>query len=234
MPARLAVAFFLECAYALFTRTWLRAHFSGVELELWITGWRVASAAVYWLLFRDLLSAAARNREAALAPVPAPAPRSRLWLAAGIVTLMMVPLLFYGGYPENSFYRVVFALTSVVVAVREEVFYRGVIQSLLAKRFGFAVALVASNIIFVLYHYGAQPLHLVGITEIFAIGCVLGLIYRATGTLLAPIALHAAYDAMWSLGPIITPLPDIARIPFHLLGATLVLVGGSADIRTRA
>lgn len=213
MLARLAVAIVLEIAYAVFTRTWLRAHASGIELELCVTGCRAVSAALYWLMFRDLLD---ESR-------PMQPTRSWLWLAAGILALMLVPLLFYGGYPADGLYRTIFALTSIVVAVREEMFYRGVIQSLLAKRFGFAAALAASNVLFVLYHYGAQPLNLISISETLAMGCVLGLIYYATGTLFAPIALHASYDAMWSVGPIIQPTSDLYRIPFDLLGAALIL-----------
>lgn len=218
MLARLAFAVVLECAYALFTRTWLRAHFSGIELELWVTACRLLSLGAYWLLFRHLLNE----------PRPAQATRSPLLLGAGIAALLPVPLLFYGGYADSAASRIVFALTSIVVAAREELLYRGVIQTLLARRLSFPATLIVSNVIFVLYHYGAQPLYLVGTTEIFAIGCILGLIYRATGTLLAPIALHAAYDALWSFGPLLTPPPsDYYRIPFHLLGLALVLVWSS-------
>jgi membrane protease YdiL (CAAX protease family) len=66
-------------------------------------------------------------------------------------------------------------------------------------------------------------------------GCVLGLLYAVTGSLLAPIALHAVYDALWSAGPLLDtplayPLADLLRIPLHLAGLGLVAAwaGGAA------
>lgn len=221
---RLSTAIVFELAYILFSRTWLRQHFSGVELEILVTFCRVASLSVYWLLFRDFLSKTAVNCST----------RPTIWLFCGIASLLMVPLLFNGGYPADKTYRVVFALTSAVVALREEFFYRGVIQTVLERRFGFFVALIASNVLFVFYHYGAQPLTATGIIEIFTMGCVLGLMYGATGTLWAPIALHAAYDSMWSLGPIIAnPPPDVFRIPFFAFGGALLLYWASAYVGRR-
>jgi membrane protease YdiL (CAAX protease family) len=214
MYLRLMAAIAVEIVYLVFTRTWLRAHFSGIELEMWVTACRLVSLCADWLLFRGFLAQAGIQR--------ASRPTMLLW--CGIALLFMVPLLFHGGYPADYTYRVIFALTSVVVAMREEVFYRGVIQGLLERRFGLLVSLLVSNAAFVLYHYGVHPFTASGIIELFAMGCVLGVMYSVTGSLLAPIALHAAYDAMWSLGPIVAhPPPDILRIPFHLLGAALVL-----------
>ena len=132
MYARLAVAIGIEFLYAVFTRTSLRIQFSGVELELWVTACRVVALAVYWLLFRKLLSEAQADT----------APRPTILLAGGIASICMVPLLFYGGYPTDRLFRLVFALTSIVVAAKEELLYRGVIQILLARRFGFASAVV--------------------------------------------------------------------------------------------
>lgn len=152
-------------------------------------------------------------------------------LAGGLALLLLVPLLFYGGYPADGAYRLTFALTSVVVAIREEVLYRGIVQRLLERRWGALAGLVLSNILFVLYHCGAQPFSISGVCELFAMGCVLGLLYAVTGSLLAPIALHVVYDALWSAGPLLdTPLADPLRIPLHLAGLGLVAAwaGGAA------
>lgn len=221
---RIATAICIEFAYVIFTRLWLRGHSSGIELELLITGCRLVVLSAYWLLFRDVFSQLHFKGK----------PRPTFLLYGGVASLLMVPLLFFGGYPSDHTYRTIFALTSIVVAIREEVFYRGLIQALLEKRFGLSVALIASNALFVFYHFGAQPLTASGAVEIFAMGYVLGLLYCSTGSLLAPIALHAVYDAMWSVGPILThPLPDLFRIPFHVLGAILVFGWASARLGRR-
>ncbi len=196
-----------------FSRGWLRTHFSGIELELLVTACRLASLAAYGWLFREFLFQTQIERP----------PRPTFLLYCGIASLLMVPLLFFGGYSSDLSSRVIFAITSIVVSCKEEVFYRGIVQSLLEKRFGFPVAIISSSVVFVLYHFGAQPFTVIGIEELFTMGCVMGILYKATGTLIAPIVMHGMYDAMWSIGPILAyPPPDIFRIPFHLLGAILV------------
>ena len=64
-------------------------------------------------------------------------------------------------FPENY----VFAATSFVVGLREELAYRGVFQNLLRQRFGFWVSLLISNIVFVVYHYGVQPFTVLNILQ---------------------------------------------------------------------
>jgi membrane protease YdiL (CAAX protease family) len=210
---RLATAICIEIVYVVFSRVWLRGHFYGIELELLVTACRLASLVAYWWLFREFLSRTQIKRR----------PRPTFLLYCGIASLLMVPLLFFGGYSPDLSSRIIFALTSIVVSCREEVFYRGVIQSILERRLGFPLAIISTNVVFVLYHFGAQPFTASGVTELFTMGCVMGILYKATGTLIAPIVMHGVYDAMWSFGPILAyPLPDIFRIPFHLLGAILV------------
>jgi membrane protease YdiL (CAAX protease family) len=104
--------------------------------------------------------------------------------------------------------KVVFALTSIAVAAKEELLYRGALQTLLARRTTWLCAIVLSNIVFTLYHYGAQPFTAHNILEFFAMGCMLGLIYYGTGSLTTVITVHAVYDAIWTFTPIMPqPFP---------------------------
>jgi membrane protease YdiL (CAAX protease family) len=229
------LAIVIELGYAIFTRTWLRAHASGIELELLLTAARLATAGIYWFMFRDLI----RQRQITAAAAQASRPRSRprpALLLAGLLPLLMVPLLFDGGLGPDVRFRAVFALTSIAVALHEEILYRGALQTLLEQRYGAWPALLLSNLAFVAFHYGAQPYTLFMLVEIFAMGCVLGLIYRQTGKLWPPILLHAAYDAAWSLGPWTTAPPDnLWRMPLHLSGlAIIVLWTGSSRSGARS
>jgi len=217
MPIRVLLAVVIELAYAVGTRTWLRAHVEGVERELLVSVCRLATLAVYWVLFKEVI----------LSRPPSEAPRRTPLLVLGVLPLFLVPLLFDGGMPGDATTRAVFAITSMIVAVREEVLYRGVLQNLLERRCGRLAALLLSNVVFTLYHYGAQPFTAFGLVELFSMGCVFGLIYGKNGSLMIPIVLHAAYDAAWSLGPLITtPLGDGWRIPFFLSGLGLVAAWG--------
>lgn len=225
MRYRLIVAIAVESAYLLL-RAWLQARVGGGAHELLLTGLRLATVAAYWMLFGGTLF------KGMLAwPRPAPGlaaarrPGAVVSLCAGLAVLLLVPLLFGGGYQADPVFRWICAATSIVVGLREELLYRGVLQQLLQRRFGAPVALLGSGVVFVLYHYGAQPFTPAGVVELAAMSAVLGLLYQATGTLAPSIVLHVVYDALWSLGPLpAMPMNNGWRVPFHLLGLGLVAI----------
>ena len=203
MKIRIALAIVLELAYMVFTRTWLRNHtLPGVDRELWVTA--------YWFLFRSIL----------LEKVRAPSNLPKWGLLLGLAPMFAVPLLFNGGLPNDPGTRAVYALTSIVVAAREELLYRGVFLNLMARRFDPGPALFYTGIVFVLYHYKAQPFTLPAIVEIFCWSYVLGMIYLQYRSLLLIIVIHALYDAAWSLSPLYV-LDVWWRIPFMLSGLAI-------------
>ena len=105
----------------------------------------------------------------------------------------------------------IFAATSLVVGLREELAYRAILQTQLRGRFGILPALLVSNVFFVLYHLGAQAFTPLNIWQMFAAGMIIGLAYEASGSLLLAVALHAIYDAIYCFTPLLgTPLPEIA------------------------
>jgi membrane protease YdiL (CAAX protease family) len=216
MLVKVGAAAIIEVAYAVFTRTWLREHFQGVELELLVSALRVATAAVYWLMFRDLILSR-RPRSGTL--------RHPL-LFAGAAAALAIPFLFRGGSPGAGMgTAVVFAATSVIVGVREELLYRAVLFNLLEPRVGAAGTLVLSTVLFVVYHYGALPVAPLVIAEVAIMSLVLGLIYARSGSLLAVIALHSVYDAAWFFGPYLDPpLADAWRIGFLLTALVCVFL----------
>jgi membrane protease YdiL (CAAX protease family) len=125
-----------------------------------------------------------------------------------LVVLLAVPPLVGSYDSPNATTQLVFAFTSVAVAFKEEVLYRGILQNMLEPRVGLVFALVVSNTVFALYHYGAQPFTLLSLTEIFTAGCILGLMYATSGSLMLVIAVHAVNDAIWSFTPLLSsPLP---------------------------
>ncbi len=198
MWPRLAVAALVELTYALTTRVWLRAHYEGIELELLTTAGRLVSLLIFFLLFRKLILSRQPNARRALHP-----------LAVCAVSLLLLTPVLIGSYALSSITaQIVFAATSLVVALKEEVLYRGVLQNVLESRLGVLWAIALSNVAFTLYHYGAQPFTAWNLTELFLTGCLLGLLYVATGSLLLAVAVHAIDDVIWSFTPILkSPLP---------------------------
>lgn len=198
MGIRLGMAALVELIYALTTRVWLPQHFSGTTLELAVTAGRLVSLAIFFLLFRQLILGRTSNLAVARDP--------RTVITVGL--LLISPVLIGNYSLPDLTTQMVFAITSVAVALKEEFLYRGVLQNLLERRFTLLRAIVLSNIVFTLYHYGAQPFTFWNLTEIFCAGCILGLLYAATGSMALVVGLHAVNDAIWSFTPLMaTPLP---------------------------
>jgi membrane protease YdiL (CAAX protease family) len=172
--------------------------YQGVELELLTTAGRLISLVIFFLLFRQLIFSRTAEPSRALHP-----------LALTAIALLLITPVAVGSYALPTLTaQMVFALTSVAVAVKEEFLYRGVLQNLFESRLRVFGAVVLSNIVFTLYHYGAQPFTVLNLTEIFAAGCLLGLVYALSGSMLLVIGLHAVTDAIWSFTPILeSPLP---------------------------
>jgi membrane protease YdiL (CAAX protease family) len=116
---------------------------------------------------------------------------------------MLVPLLV-GNWGLPASLSHLFAVTSLAVGVREELAYRGVLQTLLTGKFGFWTALILSNIVFVVYHYGAQPLTIWNVFQLFSFGCVLGVVFYLTQSLVLVAVLHALYDAIYCYTPLLS------------------------------
>ena len=136
MKARLLLAVCVELIFVTGTRTWLRDHTSaGVERELAVTAFRAASMIVYWVMFRSFILQRTATHVKVLEP----------WIAIGLTPMLVVPLFFYGGIPSDPGARLVFAVSSIVVAAREEVLYRGVLLNLLMGAVGRSWALTLSS-----------------------------------------------------------------------------------------
>ena len=92
-----------------------------------------------------------------------------------------------------------FFLVAVVLApLTEEVLFRGLLFTALKARFGRSAAFVVSSGIFALVHF-----HVPTFPALFVLGLVLALVYERTGTLAAPMALHAAFNGFTFVGAMI-------------------------------
>ena len=87
---------------------------------------------------------------------------------------------------------VLVSLFAVIVApVFEELFFRGFIYPVLKERWGTWKALTAVSAIFAVIHQ-----HVPSMGPLFTLALGLGLAYELTGSLLAPIAVHALFNTM--------------------------------------
>jgi hypothetical protein len=79
----------------------------------------------------------------------------------------------------------------LVAPAAEEVFFRGVVYNAWERERGPWVAVIGSAALFAAIHAS-----LFAMVPIFALGVILALLYRSTGSLAATIALHAGFNAI--------------------------------------
>ena len=82
------------------------------------------------------------------------------------------------------------AVISLLAGVCEEVFFRSVFQGGLARYIGTIPALVVASVIFGCFHLVTKTYAVIATL----IGAYLGILWLATGNLLAPMTTHAVYD----------------------------------------
>jgi len=196
MLGRLLLLGSIETAYALVTRLCFPRYFSGIELELYTTAARLLTIPLYWSLFRPLIHRRSLQREAVRMPS----------LHFGIAALLLVPVVFGNDDRPGFTIRVVFALTSFVVGLREELVYRAILQNLLEEKLGRFGAILLASTIFALYHYGSESAlnySLQRFLELFVFGCIFGLIYRISGSLLLVAILHSILDLIYAISPVV-------------------------------
>ncbi len=172
-----------------------------MEAELIRSAGRVVMIGFYVLLFRHLL--------ASRPLVPSQIGHS-LFLVP-ICVFLCVPLLVgYMAHVDGTT-KALFAATSIIVGFREEIAFRAVIQTLLARRMGNVASIGVTTLIFAAWHIGVIPWEPFAYGQVIAASILLGVIYARTGNLMLVIVIHALYDALWSL----TPILDRPIIPYR-------------------
>lgn len=126
--------------------------------------------------------------------------RQGLPLIAVAVTVYLVTMPL-AGYGVAMPLAVLYAITSPVVAMREEFFYRAILQSALVKLLGPVGGILLATVCFVLYHIGAQPMDLVTISSLAAAGFILGVVFWRTGNIWIAVAIHTVADIVGALSP---------------------------------
>lgn len=188
-----------EVVFVVLTRIILAAYWTySLDAELWRTPLRLVFAYLYWRLLRHLIDPR---------PLAGRAVRQPL-LPVSLAVFLSVPLLVGDLSAMTRLARAVYAVTSIAVALKEELTYRALVQQLLARRFGAPMGILAATVLFTVYHIGAIPPVPFAYGQVVIASLLLGIIYARTRSLWLVIGLHALYDALWSLTPVLAaPLP---------------------------
>jgi len=117
-----------------------------------------------------------------------------LIMSGAYLLLLMLGEIFFQKM-NFDFKEIIFStLLFTIVAVEEEVLFRGYILKNLMVSYNKYVALLVSSILFSLIHGFNPNIDLLGFTNIFLAGILLGISYIHTKNLWFPIALHLSWN----------------------------------------
>src|SRR5207245_2987411 len=120
-------------------------------------------------------------------------------LGIGLGTVLRF-IHFHARVPPAMSLLISVLVTFLLVAIPEEMFFRGILQNLLETRFGRRIALIAAAILFGLAHFNKGVSFTWRYVLLAAIaGVFYGWAWRARRQLLASVITHTAVDVMWSL-----------------------------------
>ena len=160
-------------------------------------------------IFHGLVAAAALNLWSRLLLLWFPALFDPTWSALGIRSMTDVA------------WAALF-VAPLATALPEELLFRGYLQGALSTRFGAAWGLLLSVLAFALFH--AYQGALTVLVAVLPAALVLGVLFRATGSLVAPLVAHAVLNACSFLQMgLERHLPGLA--PGVVIGLSLVSIG---------
>lgn len=125
------------------------------------------------------------------------------WLVSYFFHLTQLPDQLAVYFLKMTFGQPVFfvlAITSIVIfaPVLEELLFRGFLQTYIRQHLGSKQAILITSVCFAFFHYsGDQGLgNIPIIASLFLLALFLGFLYERQGSLLAPITLHASFNAI--------------------------------------
>ncbi len=121
-------------------------------------------------------------------------------LAAALLLFFIFALSYTNAENETVLWQIIFVISGITAGMREELFYRGIVQNTLQKKYNLKRALVLTTLIFVLSH--VQYIYYGQLTNLLFISCagiVFGSLFIITGSVAFTAIIHGLYDAILSV-----------------------------------
>ena len=152
-------------------------------------------------------------------------------LTPQFIVAILLFLLFAVAYTnaenETVLWQIVFVISGVTAGLREELFYRGIVQNTLQRKYGYKVALPVATLVFTLSHiqymyYGQAG----GLMLITLAGIIFGSIFIYTGSIVFTAIIHGVYDALLSVSIVPFRLSNSVVLPvlFLIMLAFLIII----------
>jgi membrane protease YdiL (CAAX protease family) len=157
--------------------------------------------------------------------------------AAAIQLFFLFAIVYTNAKGESALWQLVFFISGLAAGLREELFYRGMIQKTLQEKYGCRNALIFGTLIFTLSHL--QYLYQGQFRELMLIafaGIIFGSIFIHTGSVLFAGTVHGLYDAILSVNLVPFRLSYNASMPilFLIMSLFLIIISNKLYVFKRA
>jgi membrane protease YdiL (CAAX protease family) len=144
--------------------------------------------------------------------------------AIPLLSFFMFAIFYTNAKNETITWQILFVISGIVAGFKEELFYRGIVQNALQKKYGYKIALPTASLVFTLAHvqyiyYGQAG----GLVLIALAGIIFGSIYIYTGSVVFTALVHGLYDALLSVNLVPFRLSDSIALPLCFLIALAFL-----------
>jgi membrane protease YdiL (CAAX protease family) len=187
-----------------------------IQGELYRTGLRLIAIVYYGYLYRNYFYA------------PNPSFKVRNSLTPQLITALLLFLqfavFFTNANNETLLWQLVFVVSGITAGLREELFYRGIVQNTLQQKFDYKIALALASVVFTLGHiqyiyYGQFD----GLMLITLAGIIFGCIFILTGSTLFTALIHGLYDALLSVSLVPVRIGNTMSLPI-LVAITAIFI----------
>jgi membrane protease YdiL (CAAX protease family) len=144
-----------------------------------------------------------------------------------LALFILFALLYTNAENETILWQVLFLISGITAGAREELFYRGIVQQSLQKKYAYKTALLLATILFTLSHvqyiyYG----QLKGLMLIAFAGAIFGSIFIYSGSIAFTASVHGIYDAILSINISAFRLSNGAALPilFSIMVIFLIIL----------
>lgn len=187
------------------------------EGELIRAGLRVISILFYGYVYQKYFY----NAKHSFKPKELLAPQ----FSAAILLFLFFGFAYTNAENEPLLWQVVFAISGITAGLREELFYRGIVQTALQKKYDYKIALLTTTLLFTLSHvqyiyYG----QIRGLMLIAFAGIIFGSIFIYTNSIVFTAVIHGLYDAALSINLIPFRLSDEIVLPLLFLIMLVFLI----------
>jgi len=144
---------------------------------------------------------------------------------AALSLFLFFAIAYTNAEKETLLWQVVFGISGMTAGWREELFYRGIVQNTLQKKYNYKIALPVATLIFTLSHiqyiYYGQTRELLLIA--FA-GTIFGTIFIHTGSIVFTAIVHGLYDSILCLNLASFRLNNVIATPILFLVMLVFLI----------